>query len=730
MRKNVAILTMSLNIGGAETHIFELACALAESGHNVTVFSAGGVYVEKLEARGIKHVLTPLDTKNPLSILKSYCIIRDYVKNNRPCVIHSHTRISNFTANLISKKYGVPFVSTIHGIYKAGFPARIFSKWGTRALAVSEDRKRYAVDCYDFDENKIRLTVNGINLDTFCNNRLPEFKAQLGLCDKKVILCVTRLDPDGCEHVYKLLECAQDIYKSRPDSTIVIVGGGKRADDLKRIAADINARTTDGFIRFEGPQTDIYKYCNIADVFVGLSRSALEAMACEVPTVLLGNTGYIGLFSDATRDICINTNFTCRGVPYPDNREISALIVDMINDPAKYEANVKAGLDIVKTTYSVSAMANDAMLSYAEAERDTHPYDVMLCGYYGRHNLGDDMSLRALSHNLGTVCGVKRTVILTTDAKATPKTDGTLCVHRFNIIKILKLMKKTRLFILGSGSILQDSTSSRSMFYYLYILSRALKRCPRTMLYSNGVGPISREYHKKRTVTLLNRVQKIMVRDSQSLDYLRAIGVTNENIALAADETFTLDSTALGGTYPLERTKKYLGINLRFLNMSDEFLSEFAGFVDTVSKKYSLTPLLVPVHYEQDIPALKRLSVRLGTEHIFITQKLSHEKTLSIISQCDVSVLERLHAIIFSGIFGVPFMAVDYDPKVLSLCRELSIDNYALSLKSFSADAAIKCFDDLMQNKDSVCDIIKENVAAKRKMAKNNALGAKELLDI
>lgn len=729
MPKNIALLTMSLNIGGAETHIFELACALSESGHNVTVFSAGGVYVDKLEKRGIKHITAPLDTKNPFSILKSYQIIRDYVKNNHPCVIHSHTRISNFTANLISKKYGVPFVSTIHGIYKTGLGARIFSKWGTRALAVSEDRKQYAVDCYDFDPNKIRLTVNGINLKTFCKNDLPDFKASLGLENNRVILCVTRLDPDGCEHVYKLLECAKSIYDGAKDSVIVIVGDGKKADELKRIAAEVNAQTKPDFVRFEGPQTDIYKYCNIADVFVGLSRSALEAMACEVPTVLLGNTGYIGLFSDATRDICINTNFTCRGESYPDNSEISSLIIDMLDSPEKYEANVKAGLDIVKTKYSVSAMANDALLSYNEAERDTHPYDVMLCGYYGRHNLGDDMSLKALYHNLSEVCGVEKSIILTTDAKLTPKTDGTLCVHRFNIPKILRLMKKTRLFILGSGSILQDTTSSRSMFYYLYILSRALKFCPRTMLYSNGVGPINREYHKKRTVKLLNEVDKIMVRDSQSLDYLKEIGVSNENTVLAADETFTLDISALGGKYPLELSKKYLGINLRFLNMSDEFLSEFAQFVNTVSQKYGLTPLLLPVHFEQDIPALKRLSQKLTVPFVFITQKLPHEKTLSIISQCEVSVLERLHAIIFSSIFGTPFMAVDYDPKVMSLCRELSLDSYALSLKGFGAKQAIDCFDSLMQNKDSVCEVISENIAKKRTMAKNNALGAKELLD-
>ncbi len=728
MQKNIAILTMSLNIGGAETHIYELACALKQKGHNVTVFSAGGVYVEKLESRGINHIYAPLSDKKPLNILKSCKILTEYVKNNRPCIIHSHTRISNFTAEIVSRIMNVPFVSTIHGIYKTDFATRIFTKWGTRALAVSEDRKEYAVNCYNFDPDKVRLTVNGINLDTFKKNRNGEFKKSLGLSGR-VILCVTRLDPDGCEHVYKLLEVAEGIYKNCPDTNIVIVGGGKKADDLKALADGINTKTKADFIRFEGPQTDIYRYCNIADLFVGISRSALEAMACEVPTLLLGNTGYIGLFSESTRAACIDTNFTCRGLPYPKNEQLLELITDMLNNPANYDKNVAAALDIVKTTYSVHAMADDAIMSYNEAERDVYPYDVMLCGYYGRRNLGDDMSLCALSNNLARVCGVKKKIILTTDAKATPIDNNTVCIHRFNLLKIFRYMKKTRMFILGSGSILQDSTSSRSMFYYLYILSKAIKKCQRTMLYSNGVGPITRARYKERTCELLNRVMRTVVRDRQSYDFLTSIGVDESRIALAADETFTFDKSAVEKSYPLEASKKYLGINLKYYNTSDEFLSQFAEFIDTVAKNYKLTPILLPVHYGQDMPALKRLSAKLSCQHILISGKLEHEKTLSILSQCEVSVLERLHSMIFSSIFEKPFIAIDYDPKVKSLCKELGCDDLIIPLDQFEKQSAVNKFDMLWQNRDEITRKLSEVVEQKRVMAAVNVQTADYLLN-
>ena len=69
------------------------------------------------------------------------------------------------------------------------------------------------------------------------------------------------------------------------------------------------------------------------------------------PTILLGNSGYLGLYSDETEAMCIETNFTCRNCPYPKDTVITSLISDMISHPENYKANVKAGYEIVKNRY-------------------------------------------------------------------------------------------------------------------------------------------------------------------------------------------------------------------------------------------------------------------------------------------------------------------------------------------------------------------------------------------
>ena len=296
MPKNIALLTMSLNIGGAETHIFELACELARRGNTVTVFSAGGVYADKLINNGVSHIIAPLNKKDPVSLYRSYKILCDFVKKIHPDVIHSHTRISNYTANIVCKQFGIPLVTTVHFNFKTGFFQKMFSKWGNRAIAVSEDLKTYAADSYGYPREHISVTVNGINLNTFCKRDDTKLKKQLGIKDnQKVLLCVSRLDEVAGDHVFHVLNMAERIYKNNPECRIVIVGSGTRYNEFVKKADGINAVTAKDFIQLVGPQTDIFRFCNIADLFVGISRAALEAMASLVPTELKGNSCYICL---------------------------------------------------------------------------------------------------------------------------------------------------------------------------------------------------------------------------------------------------------------------------------------------------------------------------------------------------------------------------------------------------------------------------------------------------
>ena len=145
---NILLVTMEMQIGGAETHIFELARELKRRNHNVYVMSAGGKYAEMLEKIEISHIFAPLKDKHPKNMLKSYKLIEKVINEKQIDIVHAHARIPAFIASKACKKMHIPFVTTSHGIYRVNFILKILTNWGQKTLAVSEDIKKEIVADY------------------------------------------------------------------------------------------------------------------------------------------------------------------------------------------------------------------------------------------------------------------------------------------------------------------------------------------------------------------------------------------------------------------------------------------------------------------------------------------------------------------------------------------------------------------------------------------------------
>ena len=81
MKKGTRILLalMKLDIGGAETHVVELAKELKKRGFIVYIASNGGAYEKEIEEAGIKHFRVPLQNKNPLNVVRAYNILKKII---------------------------------------------------------------------------------------------------------------------------------------------------------------------------------------------------------------------------------------------------------------------------------------------------------------------------------------------------------------------------------------------------------------------------------------------------------------------------------------------------------------------------------------------------------------------------------------------------------------------------------------------------------------------------
>ena len=213
---NILLSLMQLNIGGAETHVVELAKELKRKGFNVIVTSNGGVYVKELEDAGIKHYAVPLQNKNPLNMLKSARLLKKIIKDEKIDIVHSHARIPSFILGKLHKRMKFPFVTTAHWVFNTGYGLKYITDWGEKTVAVSEDIKTYLMDNYHIPSGDINVTINGIDTEKFSpKTDCEDIKKELGIKDDDtVITYVSRLDESRSLVAKQLIEAVPEIDKA------------------------------------------------------------------------------------------------------------------------------------------------------------------------------------------------------------------------------------------------------------------------------------------------------------------------------------------------------------------------------------------------------------------------------------------------------------------------------------------------------------------------------------
>lgn len=370
----VLLATMGLGIGGAETHIIELAKGLKKKGIDVVVTSNGGQYVKELEEAKIKHYNVPMHNKKISNVIKSYNMLEKIILDEKITLVHGHARIPSFICALLKKKMKFPFVTTAHWTFDTSHGLKYITKWGDKTIAVSEDIKKYLLDNYKkVKENNIFVTVNGIDTNKFSTQAiyedvLSEFNIN---SENNKIVYISRLDESRALVARQLISIAKDIYEYRNDVQIVIVGGGDVFEELKENAISVNKEIGKDIITMVGGRSDVYKFANMGDLFIGVSRSALEAMACEKPCIIAGNEGYIGIFDENKLNISINTNFCCRDTVISTQdmllRDVKVLL-DTDNETRKQMGQYNR--QIVQKYYSIDKMVADTMLAYDEAMKE------------------------------------------------------------------------------------------------------------------------------------------------------------------------------------------------------------------------------------------------------------------------------------------------------------------------------------------------------------------------
>ena len=358
---------------------------------------------------------------------------------------------------------------------------------------------------------------------------------------------------------------------------------------------------------------------------------------------------------------------------------------------------------------------------------------IVVSGYYGSKNGGDEAMLAAMLEVLREEVSDLQVTVISLNPEYTRRRHNVEAVAMADIFSIIKKIRAADLLISGGGSLLQNVTSGRSLYYYLTIIFFALALGRKVMLYAQGIGPIRGFFAHKLMNLIVNRVDLITVRDRGSLEELERLKITRPKIFCTADPVLAMKPAPkeigeeiLAHHGIKNSDEKFIGVAVRHWLGWGKFQVELAAALDKIIDATGAKIIFIPMKFPEDIRSAEQTASLMKKKCVVFDEEFTTQEILSLVGCMDLLIGVRLHALIFAGLSGVPMLGISYDPKIdrfLDSIGDKPPGNMASVTAAEIFDATLK---KLSEHKNLPDDKLLKELSA---LARQNAKLAVELVE-
>lgn len=735
------------DVGGAKTHVLYLLKELSKYIDVKLISLRPGSFADDARKMGID-----VDVVKSGNIFSDINKVVEIIRNGSYDIIHSHGAKANMFS-LAARHYTyLPTVTTIHSDYKLdymhsftkritiGFLNTIALRFIDYYIAVSGNFRDMLV-CRSFNPSDIFTLYNGIDfsepLVSYSKESLIQ-KHKLNINNDDIIVGIAaRLYP--VKSIDTIIRAAAIVKESNKHVKFLIGGDGEDRKALLELTESLSLKDTVFFLGWLDDPKELMSNVDIS-VLTSISESfpysILEGARFKKATISSNVGGIPDLIIDGESGRLFQ----------PGNyRRLSELVLELSADNEK---RLKMGEKIYEKAFShfsTEVMCNTQLDIYKKIleksitkRQGQKYYDTIISGYYGFQNIGDDALLLSIINDLRKNKPDMKILILSKYPINTALEYAVDSISRVNILRVIRSMKIARSFIYGGGTLLQDNTSTRSLLFYLCNVWLAKKMKLNVMFYANGIGPLRNKVNRLLTKNIMNKVDMITLREKLSYAELRHIGICKPRVLLTADSTFTLmgdmnnDSKEVLGLLGIDNSLMYIGFSLRKYPghekiEHEEYESVIARLAEHMSEKYGLVPVFIPMQYPNDIPILENVAKKVSVNSIVIKQKLNIYETYNVISNMNMLIGMRLHALVFSAGAGVPMIGLEYDPKIKGFLEYINQPS-AGDVCELNFDRIKELADDVWSRRIEIHKQLEKDVKELKKKAEENSRIAVELI--
>ena len=665
------------DVGGAKTHVLSLLEGLGKTQTVRLVCFMDGPFAQEARELGIDTVVMDC------GVAASIRALARMIEDERFEVVHCHGARANMTGAILRRTIHVPIVTTVHSDYRLDYLGRplhrlTFGTINTIALrcfdyhiGVSDAVSQMLIE-RGFDPQTMFSIYNGVDFTP----RTPamgreDYLKSVGLAagaDDVVFGIAARLNP--VKDVATLIRGFALAAKEHPNIRLLIAGDGEEREMLEKLAAELCPK---GSYVFAGWVTDMDSFYHALDV------NTLTSLSETFPYAI----------TEGARMHCATIASDVGGIPYiiehgvtgllfhpQDAEALGACIGRLAESRAMREQLGENLYEKASREFSIDATVGKQIEIYQTILRRTarakeKRRGVLICGAYGKGNAGDEAILKAILRQLQHIDPDMPICVLSHNPKSTRLTHHVGAAYVFNPFSFLRVMRRSKLYISGGGSLIQNQTSTRSLNYYLLSIRLAKLTGNRVLMYGCGIGPVNGETSRKRAARVIDRnVDAITLREDLSAEELRAMGVTKPKIYVTADPALLLepglegavDGFLLGNN--MDPAGRYALFVLRDWPGFAEKKQAFMESAKYVKETYGLTPVFFALEPGRDLPPSREVAAELPFECPMLSAPSDEKLIIGMMKKMQVVVSMRLHALIFASSVAAPLVAVSYDPKV------------------------------------------------------------------
>ena len=725
------------DVGGAKTHVLFLLRELGKQHEVKLCCFTDGPFAEEAREMGIPTRI--LKRKNVFQLRKE---LIDCIRRGKYDLIHCHGSKANVYSALIRKKLGIPVVSTVHSDPRLdymgrtlanmtyGVANRIALRHRDAWVAVSDSMKDLLIN-RDYPGDRIWPIYNGIEFPEKLPHRpRQEYLNSLGLAwDEECVIFGIAARIASVKDLPTLVRAFAGAVKECPNARLIIAGDGEQRQSVEKLAREL---CPEGSFHFTGWIDDMNSFYHALDV------NMLSSVSETFPYAITeGARHYCATISTAVGGVpkVIIDGETGLLVESGDYEAMARGMIRLVRDP-EFRLSLGRNLyDKVRTDYSVESMAKRQVKIYESilirkmrAEQGRH--GAVICGAYGRGNAGDDSILMIMIRQLRQEDPDLPITVLSRKPRETAAMTGVSSEYIFDFRAAGRAMKRSKLYISGGGSLIQNATSKRSLSYYLTSIAQAAKSGCKVMMYGCGIGPVSGQSQRKQVRKILNKyVDLITLRDPESLETLKEFGVTEPEIHVTADPAMLMIQ---GDQKRAERYLEQNGLDpngkycMFVLRPWGDDSQENVQIICDVAEHLWNSRGLMPIFFsfepnrDQKINAMAAAMTKVPCK---VLPPISDGTVLcGLIRRMELVVSMRLHALIFACSQHTRIAGISYDPKVSGFMNYLGSKN-CVELSELS-------FRELCQKVDNALNEpeMSENLGHLKALAAENGYMAGRLL--